>query len=103
MNYNHAFLAGDPGTPTFGGSGQPNDRLLFAARPDGNIDIFDTFFYGGRRIDPDARSDHRSAARRARTPRGNQLLFGITARGLVMVRLPTIANPFPAPPRAGAR
>jgi hypothetical protein len=39
----------------------------------------------------------------ARDAAGNQLLFGITAKGLVMVRLSTITNPFPAPPRAGAR
>src|SRR6266576_5257825 len=45
MNYKHAFAAGSPGTPTFGGSGNPNDRIAFSARPDGNIDVWDTFFY----------------------------------------------------------
>jgi hypothetical protein len=30
---------------------------------------------------------------------GNQLLFGVTFRGVVMVKLPIIANPNPAPPR----
>jgi hypothetical protein len=26
-----------------------------------------------------------------------QFLFGVTARGLVVVRLPAVVNPFPAP------
>ncbi len=102
MNYNHAFLAGDPGTPTFGGSGNPNDRLLFAARPDGNIDVFDTFFYAVVGSIP-IRDPIIGPLRVARDVAGNQLLFGITAKGLVMVRLSTITIPFPAPPRAGAR
>jgi len=102
MNYNHDFLAGNPGTPTFGGSGNPNDRLLFAARPDGNIDVFDTFFYAVVGSIP-IRDPIIGPLRVARDAGGNQLLFGITAKGLVMVRLSTITNPFPAPPRAGAR
>jgi hypothetical protein len=102
MNYNHAFNAGDAGTPTFGGGGNPNDRILFAARPDANIDVFDTFFYGVVGSIP-IRDPIIGPLRVARDAAGNQLLFGITAKGLVMVRLSTIANPFPAPPRAGAR
>ena len=94
MNYNHAFAAGNPGTPTFGGSGNPNDRLLFAARPDGNIDVFDTFFYGVVGSIP-VRDPITGPLRVAKDALGNQLLFGMTARGLVMVRLPTITNPFP--------
>ncbi len=96
MNYNHAFAAGQPGTPTFGGSGNPNDRILFAARPDPNIDIFDTFFYGVVGSIP-IRDPIIGPLRVARDASGNQLLFGITARGLVMVRLPTVTNPFPSP------
>jgi hypothetical protein len=34
---------------------------------------------------------------------GNQYLFGITARGLVTVKLPTVVNPFPAPRPGGTR
>src|SRR5258706_4666987 len=45
MNYNHAFLAGNPGTPTFGGAGNPNDRIAFSARADANIAVWDTFFF----------------------------------------------------------
>ncbi len=102
MNYNHAFQAGNPGTPTFGGAGNPNDRILFAARPDGNIDIFDTFFYGVIGSIP-VRDPIIGPLRVAKDALGNQFLFGITARGLVTVRLPTVANPFPAPRPVGSR
>ena len=94
MNYNHNFAAGQPGTPTFGGAGNPNNRILFAARPDANIDVFDTFFYGVIGSIP-IRDPIIGPLRVARDAAGNQLLFGITARGLVMVRLPNIANPYP--------
>ena len=102
MNYNHAFQAGNPGTPTFGGAGNPNDRILFAARPDGNIDIFDTFFYGIVGSIP-VRDPIIGPLRVAKDLLGNQYLFGITARGLVTVRLSTVTNPFPAPRPAGTR
>jgi len=94
MNYNHAFAAGEGGTPTFGGSGNPNDRLLFAARPDGNIDIFDTFFYGVVGSIP-VRDPIIGPLRVAKDNLGNQLLFGITAHGLTVVKLPTVVNPYP--------
>ncbi len=101
MNYNHAFAAGQAGTPTFGGSGNPNNRLVFAARPDGNIDVFDTFFYGKVATVP-VRDPIIGPLRVAIDASGKQLLFGITARGLVMVRLPAITNPNPAPRRIGS-
>ena len=66
----------------------------FAARPDGNIDVFDTFFYGVVGSIP-VRDPITGPLRVAKDALGNQLLFGMTARGLVMVRLPTITNPFP--------
>lgn len=94
MNYNHAFAAGNPGTLPFGGAGNPNDRILFAARPDGNIDIFDTFFYGVIGSIP-VRDPIIGPLRVARDALGNQFLFGITARGLVTLRLPAVVNPFP--------
>ena len=95
MNYDHAFLANEPGTPTFPpGTGNPNDRIVFAARPDGNIDAFDTFFYGVVGSIP-VRDPIIGPLRVAKDLSGNQLLFGITARGLVTVRLPTITNPNP--------
>jgi hypothetical protein len=101
MNYNHAFLAGQPGTPTFGGGGNPNDRIAFSARPDGNIDIWDTFFYG--RIGGIVVRDPIIGPMRVARNRNNtrQFLFGVTAAGVVMVELPVITNPFPARPLWG--
>jgi hypothetical protein len=101
MNYNHAFLAGDPGTPTFGGAGNPNDRIAFSARPDGNIDVWDTFFYGligGIVVRDPIIGPMRVARNRANT---RQWLFGVTANGVVTVELPVITNPFPSKPPWG--
>lgn len=100
MNYNHDLAAGQGGTPPFGGTGSPDDRLLFAARPDGNIEVFDTFFYGTVRAIP-VRDPIIGPLRVARDGTGNQLLFGVTSRGVVVVRLPPISNPNPI--RADAR
>src|SRR5213596_981338 len=101
MNYNHNF---EPG-PTCavncgGGSGNIAERMVFAASPDTSIRVFDTFFFnqqrkisirdpiiGPLRVAFDATS-------------GQQYLFGMTTRGLVVVSLPTITNTNPqAPPR----
>ncbi len=101
MNYNHAFLAGDPGTPTFGGTGNPNDRIAFSARPDGNIDVWDTFFYGliGGIVVRDPIIGPMRVARNRNNTR--QWLFGVTINGVVMVELPVITNPFPVKPPWG--
>ena len=102
MNFNHAFRAGSPGTPTFpppqGGPASPNDRVVFAARPDANIDVYDTFFYAQDQLNPRGiaiRDPIIGPLRVARDALNNQLLFGITARGLVMVRLPAITSGYP--------
>jgi len=96
MNYKHAFAAGTPGTPTFGGAGNPNDRIAFSARPDGNIDVWDTFFYGQIGLIT-VRDPIIGPLRVARNAAGTrQWLFGVTASGLVMVELPVIVNPNPA-------
>jgi hypothetical protein len=97
MNYNHDFAAGSPGSTGFGGTRDSTDRVAFAARPDASIDVFDTFFYGKIGSIP-VRDAIIGPLRVARDVSGAQLLFGITARGLVMVRLPVIPNPNPAPP-----
>src|SRR5207245_997999 len=95
INDSHAFQAGNPGTAPSGGPA-PNShgRVVFAARPNGNIDVFDTFFYGIVGSVP-VRDPIIGPLRVGRDTGGNQLLFGITARGLVMVRLPPIVNLFP--------
>lgn len=100
MNYNHNFQPGGACTPTCGGgSGNTADRMVFAASPDTSILAFDTYFFnqqaripirdpivGPLRVSRDALS-------------GQQYLFAITTRGLVVVALPTITNINPqAPP-----
>lgn len=102
MNYFHDFAPTGqcpPDTPACGGTGSPDNRLIFAARPDGNIDVFDTFF-GAFVGSLPVRDPIIGPLRVARDATG-QLLFGVTGRGLVMVRVPAYINPFPAPPRAG--
>ncbi len=99
MNYNHSFAPGGSCGPPCGGTGSINDRIIFAARFDGNIDVFDTYF-GVQIATIPIRDPIIGPLRVAQDASGNQLLFGITARGLVMVQLPAFTNPLPeAPPR----
>src|SRR3989454_10919556 len=103
MNYFHDFSPGGSCTPTCGGGTNVNNRLLFAARPDANIDVFDTFdgsqlLSAGVPVTIPIRDPIIGPLRVAKDATG-QLLFGITAKGLVMVRLPALVNPNPAPPR----
>src|SRR5205814_7555163 len=99
MNYNHAFdptanCAPAPGT-CGGGSGNLGERMVFAASPDTTIRVFDTYFFNQQKriqtrdpiIGP-LRVAKDSVAGQPAT----QLLFGITARGLVVVTLPSITN-----------
>ena len=101
MNYNHNFQPGVGCAPNCGGgSGVLSARMVFAASPDTSIRAFDTYFFnqqkkiairdpiiGPLRVAFDATS-------------AQQYLFGITARGLVVISLPTITNINPqAPPR----
>ena len=97
MNYNHAFSANSPGTPTFGGTGNPNDRIAFSARTDGNIDVWDTFFFSqvGTIVVRDPIIGPLRVARNKANTR--QWLFGVTPAGIVMVELPVITNPLPSP------
>jgi hypothetical protein len=101
MNYDHRFAAGQGGTPAFGGTLDSTNRVAFAADPSGNILVFDTFFYGLITSIP-VRDPIVGPLRVAKDAGGNQLLFGVTSRGLVMVRIPAIPNPNPAPPRLRA-
>ena len=103
MNYFHDFSPGGSCTPTCGGGTNVNNRLLFAARPDASIDVFDTFdgsqlLSAGVPVTIPIRDPIIGPLRVAKDATG-QLLFGITAKGLVMVRLPALVNPNPAPPR----
>ena len=93
MNYNHTFSPFGS-CPPCGGAGNQNDRVIFAAQPDGSISVFDTF-HGGQIGTLPLRDPIIGPLRVAKGPTGNQLLFGITARGLVMVNIPVINNPLP--------
>src|SRR5260370_23836448 len=101
MNYQCSFWAHSPGTPTFGGSGNPIDRIAFSARTDGNIDVFDTFFFSqvGTIVVRDPIIGPLRVARNKANTR--QWLFGVTPAGVVMVELPVITNPLPTKPALG--
>ena len=107
MNYNHAFDPVASCAPTCGGgSGNTSERMVFAASPDTTIRVFDTFFFNQQKriqtrdpiIGP-LRVAKDSVAGQPAT----QLLFGITARGLVVITLPTITNINAQAPPAGWR
>lgn len=98
MNANHNFTPGGACAPTCGGTGSINDRILFAAGTTPTIRIWDTFY--GALIDSfPVRDPIVGPLRVAKDAGGRQLLFGITPRGLVVVAIPAVTNPFaPAPP-----
>jgi len=103
MNYFHDFAPTGqcpPGSTYCGGGTDKNQRLIFSANPNGNIDVFDTFFGDFSRVDPRPRSDHRAAAGRARRRREPAVVWGYGDR-LLVLQLPPITNPLPVPPRAG--
>jgi len=101
MNYAHDFAPNGtcPPLSTFcGGGTDVNQRLIFSANPDGNIDVFDTFF-GAFLASIPVRDPITGPLRVARDAGGNQLLFGVTPNGLLVLDLPPFVNPLPAPPR----
>src|SRR5437660_1943691 len=107
MNYNHAFDPTANCAPTCGGgSGNTTERMVFAASPDTTIRVFDTYFFNQQKriqtrdpiIGP-LRVAKDSVAGQPAT----QLLFGITARGLVVITLPSITNINAQAPPAGWR
>ncbi len=88
------FDAATRGTGGFGGVGSPNNRLLFAARPDANIEVFDTYFYAVVATIP-TRDPIIGPIRVATNGSGQRILVGVTANGIVIVRVPNLTNPFP--------
>jgi hypothetical protein len=104
MNYNHDFApTGDcpPTSTSCGGGTDKNERLIFSANPAGNIDVYDTYF-GAFLTSIPVRDPIIGPLRVARDVGGVQLLFGVTANGLLVLQLPSFTNPLPAPPRAGS-
>src|SRR5881396_3254665 len=101
MNYFHDFAPSGqcpPGSTYCGGGTDKNQRLIFSANPNGNIDVFDTYFGDFLGSIP-VRDPIIGPLRVARDVGGNQLLFGVTATGLLVLQLPPITNPLPVPPR----
>ncbi len=100
MNYNHAFDPGAGCTPPptgtcGGGSGNLGERMVFAASPDTSIVAFDTYFFNQQKsikIRDPIIGPLRVAKDSVAGQPATQLLFGITARGLVVVTLPSITN-----------
>jgi hypothetical protein len=100
MNYTHDFgpSGACPPTSTYcGGGTDKNARFIFAASPSGNIDVYDTYFGAFTSTIP-VRDPITGPLRVAfDNVTGEQLLFGVTATGLLVLRLPPFINPLPAP------
>jgi hypothetical protein len=93
LNFNHDF---DPNTgASASGTVTKDERVAFVASPDPQIDVFDTFYFGKLASIP-IRDPVIGPLRVAKLPSGEQVLIGVTARGVVTVRLPAISNSFPA-------
>ncbi len=90
LNFNHNFDAKSELSPT---GVSPNERIVFAASAQAVIDVYDTYFYSKVTSIP-IRDPITGPLRVARLASGEQILVGVTSRGVVTVRLPAIANPF---------
>jgi hypothetical protein len=85
--YDHDF---DPVIPT----GVKNHRIVFLAREDANLDVFDTFRFEPVTTIP-IRDPVIGPLRVARLSATEQIMIGVTQAGVVVVRIPTIVNPLP--------
>jgi hypothetical protein len=103
VNPNNKFDAATRGSSGFGGVASPNDRLIYAARPDANIEVFDTYWFASIALLP-IRDPIVGPVRLALNGLGQQVLVGVTANGVVVVPFTTPTNPLPirASLRAGA-
>jgi hypothetical protein len=86
----------DPMQPASGAPGYNNDRLVLAARSDASIDVFDTYWY--QRVATIPIRDTIVGPVRVAKVAGVLVLAGVTSKGIVVVRLPNFANPFPTGP-----
>jgi hypothetical protein len=69
------------------------DRMAFVATPDSEIDVYDTYYPGTRLAAIPIKSPVIGPLRVAKLGSGQQILIGVTAGGVVVVRLPAVANP----------
>jgi hypothetical protein len=97
LNFIHDFDAGSATSPT---ALTQNDRVAFVAGEGPEIIVYDTFHYGVVTTIP-VRDPVIGPLRVARLAGGaTQILIGVTAKGVVTVRLPAIVNTF-QPARTG--
>lgn len=94
LNFDHAFDATSRGTGGIGGTGDPNNRLLFAASADPVIEVLDTYFFGRVTRVP-VKDPVIGPLRVGKLASGEQILVGVTVNGLVIVTLPAVTNTFP--------
>lgn len=95
LNFNHDYDAVD-GQSKSGLTHTPTanaDRLAFLASPDPEVDVFDTFAKTKIATIP-IKQPVIGPLRVAKLPTGEQILIGVTAGGVVVVRLPAVANPY---------
>ena len=91
LNFVHDF---DAGSATSGTGLTQNDRVAFVAGEGPEIFVYDTFLYGSVTSIP-IRDPVIGPLRVARLAGGaTQILVGVTAKGVVTVRLPAVTNPF---------
>ena len=95
VNPNNRFDAATRGSNGFGGNLNPNDRLVYTARPDANIEVFDSYWFASIALIP-VRDPIIGPVRLAKNSAGQQVLVGVTQFGVVVVPLITpITNPLP--------
>ncbi len=92
MPFNHTFDATPAGA--LPAASFPANRVIYAARPDGNIDVFDTQHYG-RVAQIPIKDPVTGPITIAQLPSGSQFLIAVTDNGVVVITLPTLVNPFP--------
>ena len=93
MPFNHAFDATPDGA--FPPASFPANRIIYTARDDSNIDVFDTQYYGSVAQIP-IKDPVTGPITIAQLPGGAQFLIAVTDNGVVVITLPAINNPFPA-------
>lgn len=86
----------DAATRTSASGTSKNDRLVFGARPDAGIDVFDTYWY--QRVGTVPIRDTIIGPIRVAKSGSTLILAGVTSRGLVVISLPSLTNPFPVSP-----
>jgi hypothetical protein len=98
LNFVHDF---DAGSATSGTGLTQNDRVAFVAAEGPEIVVYDTYHFGVVTTIP-IRDPVIGPLRVARLAGGaTQILVGVTAKGVVTVRLPAIVNNYRPGPRSG--